>query len=221
MCALPGRADDDAAGPKAEPEEAAGLAVGTVAPAFTLPVVNEFAGGKKWGPAKWTGVEASEPKKLVVLSFFASYCEPCKKELPELARLYDAYKDQGLGVMVVSIDKGAEMRNAVAAIAMSANATFPVLHDRFQLVARKYAAERLPYMLLLGPDGAIQVVHVGYTDELKAGLENELRGRLGLEPLPPPKPAGKGPAGKPSLEGPKEKATNAVQKTKAVKKAVP
>lgn len=182
-----------AAAPAAAPAPAAAdntLKPGAAAPMFTLPVVNaEFTGGKKWGPGKWTGPgeEAKAAnKKLVIMSFFATYCEPCKKEMPELARLYEAYKDQGLGVMLVSIDKGNEQKDEVVALAKANGITFPVMHDRFQVVARRYSAERLPYMLMLDPAGNVKVVHVGYTEELKANLENEVRKHLGLEPLPPP-----------------------------------
>ncbi len=171
-----------------------GLAVGTSVPQFSLPVVNDFvpavvATGPlapktvKWGPGKWTGERPDEVKKLVIMSFFATYCEPCKKEMPELARLYGTYKDQGLGVMLVSIDKGDEQRQQIVELAKLNSVGFPVMHDRFQVVARRYAAERLPYMLLLDSAGTVVAVHIGYTDDLKANLENDVRGRLGLPPL--------------------------------------
>jgi thiol-disulfide isomerase/thioredoxin len=177
-----------------------GLKVGTPAPQFTLPVVNDFvppvvptgplaSKTTKWGPGKWTGDRPDEAKKLVIMSFFATYCDPCKKEMPELARLYDTYKEQGLGVMLVSIDKGDEQRQQIIDLAKENKVSFPVMHDRYQVVARRYAAERLPYMLMLDPSGTVKVVHVGYTEELKANLENEVRAELGLGALPPPAPA--------------------------------
>lgn len=177
-----------------------GLKPGTPAPTFTLPVVNDFVPlvvptgplapkQVKWGPGRWTGEKPDEPKKLVLMSFFATYCEPCKKEMPELSRLYDAYKDQGLGVMLVSIDKGDEQRQTIIDLAKENKVAFPVMHDRYQVVARRYAAERLPYMLMLDAAGSVKVVHVGYTEELKANLENEVRGHLGLRALPTPGPS--------------------------------
>ena len=180
---LPAGQAQAADAPAATHDEAAGIALETPAPPFMLPVVNDFEGGKKWGPGKWAGDGASETKKLVVLSFFATYCGPCKKELPALARLYDAYKDQGLGVMLISIDKGDENRATLVDLAKQSSAHFPVLHDRFQVVARRYGAERLPYMLMLDSAGTVKVVHIGYTEEAEAGLENEVRGLLGLPPL--------------------------------------
>lgn len=175
-----------------------GLRPGTLAPTFTLPVVGPYKEHEsRFGPSKWTG-RTETPKKLVVMSFFATYCEPCKKEMPELARLYDTYAEQGLGVMLVSIDKGNEQRDTVVALAEESGVKFPVLHDRFQVVARRYEAERLPYMLMLDADGVVKTVHIGYTEELKANLENEVRAGLGLGPLvaevePPPPPRGKKP----------------------------
>ncbi|MFZ9886824.1 MAG: TlpA family protein disulfide reductase [Myxococcota bacterium] len=161
-----------------------GLSVGTKAPSFQLPVVNDFdAARKRFGPGDWMGPEA--PKKLVLLSFFATYCEPCRKEMPELARLYKTYAEEGLGVVLVSIDKGLEERDKVVALAAEHGVTFPVLHDRFQVVARRYDAERLPYMLFLDAEGLIQAVHVGYSDDIAAGLEAEVRHGLGLAPLLP------------------------------------
>ena len=190
---MPARAVDASA------DAAKGLPLGTIAPPFQLPVVNDFVPAVvptgplapktvKWGPARWTGARPDESKKLVVMSFFATYCEPCKKEMPELARLYSTYKDQGLGVMLVSIDKGDEQRQQIVDLAKLNNVTFPVMHDRFQVVARRYAAERLPYMILLDGEGAVVAVHIGYTEELKASLEGDLRTRLGLPPLAPPAP---------------------------------
>jgi thiol-disulfide isomerase/thioredoxin len=187
--------------------EDVGLSAGRAAPPFLLPVVNDFVpstatpgalAGKtvKWGPAKWTGEKPEEAKKLVVMSFFATYCEPCKKEMPELARLYDSYKDQGLGVLLVSIDKGDEQKEQIVALARENGVRFPVVHDRFQVVARRYAADRLPYMLLLDGNATVKAVHVGYTEELRKNLENELREHLGLgpSPLPPgtPPPSDRG-----------------------------
>lgn len=160
-----------------------GLKPGTVAPTFMLPVVNAYKETeRRFGPGRWTG-RVEQPKKLVILSFFATYCEPCKKEMPELVRLYDAYADQGLGVMLVSIDKGDAERDTVIQLAEENKVKFPVLHDRFQVVARRYDAERLPYMLMLDSDGVVKQVHIGYTEELKQNLENEVRAGLGLPPL--------------------------------------
>lgn len=171
--------------PLAATDEASGLTAGTSVPRFMLPVVNQdaFKEAKKWGPNKWVGQGADTTKKLMIMSFFATYCEPCKKEMPELVRLYNSYGKDGLGVMLVSIDKGRDKREELATLSAANDVSFPVVHDAFQVVARRYKAERLPYMLMVGPDGVIKTVHVGYTEEMKNELENEVRGHLGLPPV--------------------------------------
>src|SRR4051812_3229129 len=122
--------------------------------------------------------------------------------MPELARIYDAYKDQGLGVMLVSIDKGDDQKQVIIDLAKKNNVAFPVMHDRFQVVARRYSAERLPYMLMLDAAGTVKTVHVGYTDEVKANLENEVRAGLGMPPLEvATTPADKKPAPKTTPKG--------------------
>lgn len=160
----------------------AGLSIGVEAPRFMLPVIHGSE-DKRFGPNVWTGKSAKSPKKWVVLSFFATYCEPCKKEMPELARLHKAYGDQGLGIFLVSIDKGKEQAQEVAELAQSHKVQFPVLQDRFQVVARRYAAERLPYLLMLDEAGVVQKIHQGYSDEVQEVLEAEVREGLGLPPL--------------------------------------
>jgi thiol-disulfide isomerase/thioredoxin len=157
------------------------IQIGMSVPAFSLTVLNnDVAAIKRWGPATDVGDGAAPKKKLLVMSFFATYCEPCKREMPELARLFAAYKDQGLAVAMVSIDKGDEQKNAILELAKTSKVGFPIVHDRFNVVARRYEADRLPYMILVDSTGKIVAAHVGYTDEVRTGLEAELRGYLGL-----------------------------------------
>jgi hypothetical protein len=101
----------------------------------------------------------------------------------------EKYADQGLGVMLVAIDKEPDELPQVKQIAKDNNVTFPVVHDKYNMVARRYRLKRIPYMLMLGTDGTVKAVHVGYTEELKANLENEIRAHLGLAPLPKDAPA--------------------------------
>lgn len=72
---------------------------------FWLPVLNrEAAGTIKAGPALLVGAEPEDPDaKVVVLSFMTSWCEPCKKEMPELQKLHEKYKDRGLRIVGVDI----------------------------------------------------------------------------------------------------------------------
>ncbi len=67
--------------------------VGEEIPTFTLKALNGDVLGESYiSVDRYFGSGAKEPKKALLLSFFASYCEPCKKEMPLLAALYETYK---------------------------------------------------------------------------------------------------------------------------------
>ena len=107
----------------------------------------------------YVGENAKRPAKILWVAFFASWCEPCKKELPKLNELYKAYKDQGLQVLAINIDKDpdeiAKAREIVKAIAPD----FPVLSDKMQIVTRRYfdteKSISLPANLVIDSNGAI------------------------------------------------------------------
>jgi len=163
---------------------------GEVVPVFTLKTVNvEESGVSYVGVDAYYGPTAKEPKKAVLLSFFATYCEPCKREMPFLAALYDAYKDKGLAVLSVSIDKEAEKIDFIKNLAKASQVKFPVLSDRFNIVAKRYMIARLPCVYLINGDGKVALVNVGYNDDLSRQLLDEIRKVLGepaTEPLPEP-----------------------------------
>jgi thiol-disulfide isomerase/thioredoxin len=181
LAALPTLAGDEPAG---------GIAAGAAVPRFMLPVVNvdTFTTARKWGPNKWVGQTAKpdEKKKVMIMSFFATWCEPCKKEMPELVRLYQTYGDKGLGVMLVSIDERKE-REALSAFTKEKALPFPVVHDAWGVVARRYKYPgRLPYLVMASGDGKVTSSHVGYAESFKDDLEKMVTERLGIAPAPKP-----------------------------------
>ncbi len=170
--------------------QAGTLPVGARAEQFTLKVVNVDKVDKRiLSLGHLVGEGAKDPKKLVVLSFFATYCEPCKRELPFLEELYKRYADQGLGILVVSIDKDKDVpggaAKAVGALAEENGLSYPILHDRFNIVAKRYGVEKLPCLYLIDGQGLVALTNVGYTDDFSTTLSTEVQQRLGLpvEPI--------------------------------------
>lgn len=161
-------------------------AEGKLAPAFRLPVYNpEAAGTGVMGLDSFVGAAPKDPKaKLVLLSFMASFCGPCKKEMPYLQALYEKFKDQGLRVVMVSIDAEAEGQQKVADLLVENKVTFPVLKDRFNLVARRWLGNKspLPSLFFVGKDGVITAVNRGYSQEVSSVLAQRLDAGLGLRP---------------------------------------
>jgi alkyl hydroperoxide reductase subunit AhpC len=155
---------------------------------FTLKAINaEESGDPYVGINRFVGPDADMEKKAVVLSFFATYCEPCKQEMPFLAALYDHYRDKGLMVLLVTIDKEAEKIEEAKALAKEAHIKFPVLSDRFNIVAKRYYIEKLPCVYLVGADGKVAMVNVGYNDDISKNLLDNIRKAIGeptTEPVP-------------------------------------
>jgi peroxiredoxin len=184
---------------------------GMPAPMFRGKVLNaELAGERALALENVVG----NGRKAVILSFFATYCEPCKKELPYLQALYTKYKDQGLGVMVVSIDKSPEDVEKATEIARTNNLTYPVVSDRFNIVAKRYGVKRLPCLYILDGDGKVSMVNTGYSEEFGGTLLSTVQQRLGL-PADPKAVAHAGPAAaEPEAAAGDVEATASEQKSK-------
>lgn len=162
--------------------------VGEPVQVFALRAVNsDVIGENLVAVDKYFGAEAKDPKKAILVSFFATYCEPCKREMPYLAALYDTYKDKGLMVMSVSIDRDAEQIEFVKNLAAQSNVKFPVLSDRFNIVAKRYFISKLPLVYLINGEGKVALARVGYNDDISRTLLDEVRKLVG-EPTTSPVP---------------------------------
>lgn len=90
--------------------------------------------------------------KIVVLNFWASWCPPCRAEMPDLERLYAA--DRNRGVVVVGIDEGESAQHA-AAFARSLGIGYPIWIDADQQYGRAYASLGLPASVVIDRTGTI------------------------------------------------------------------
>jgi len=149
-----------------------GLPLGTEAPAFALKLMNPDKKRAQLTLADHVGKGAKDPKKGVLLSFAASYCGPCKKELADLAKAEGAWRRAGLLTAVVVIDTDDAGIEAMRAFLLDElKLPFPVLADRFAILARRYRADALPYVVLVDAAGKIRWSHAGYDP---AGLKEVL-----------------------------------------------
>ena len=162
------------------------LGVGLPAPGFSLKTLNPDVAGLTWlALDRYVGEEAEDPgAKVVLLSFFASWCGPCQKEMPFLAQLDALYRGQGLRVVSVSIDQEEAGIDAARRMAAGARVGFPVLSDRFNLLARRYLGDQapLPSVFLVARDGTVLRIERGYARDASAFLLAEVQQALGLRP---------------------------------------
>jgi thiol-disulfide isomerase/thioredoxin len=159
-------------------------AVDKPAPMFRLPVYNAKAidGLTAVGLDRYVGPDAVDKKaKVVLLSFMASFCGPCKKEMPYLESLHEKYGPKGLRVVMVSIDTEDKGYAIINDLIEKNKVGFPVLKDRFNLVARRWLGTQspLPSVFMVNTDGVVKMVHRGYNQEASELLDKEVSAAVG------------------------------------------
>jgi len=90
--------------------------------------------------------------KPVLLNFWATFCVPCREEMPALQTLWKAYRHAGLVVLAVAADRD-KSGAAIKAFLASTDVGFPVLLDSDGEVRRRYEVQALPTSYLIGADG--------------------------------------------------------------------
>ena len=99
--------------------------------------------------------------KVVVLNFWATWCEPCRDEMPTLEKLKARFSDRPFAVLAVNVDEPeARIRKFLSALPLS----FPVLLDQERRLARAWNVRMLPSTYVIAPDGTIRFSAAGERD---------------------------------------------------------
>lgn len=113
---------------------------------------------------------ASLNGKPAVINFFATWCPPCRGEIPGFVEVYEKYKGQGFVLVGISLDT--DTREKLPAFVEEQKISYPVLLGD-PSTARAYGGvSAIPTTFFIGKDGAIRNVHVGFMD--KAAFEAEV-----------------------------------------------
>ena len=105
--------------------------------------------------------------KTVVFSFFATWCGPCKKEIPKLHDIADSLDTDSLNIYLIDVR---EKKKVVRPFQKKENITLPILLDKFGVYFESYGGEELPLTVVVDKKGRITYYHSGY----KEGDEIEL-----------------------------------------------
>jgi thiol-disulfide isomerase/thioredoxin len=117
--------------------------------------------------------------KVRVVDFWASWCDPCREQLPFLDRLARTYEADGLFVYAVSFD---EDRAALERFLEETPVSFPVLWDKGgAALSERLEVTRLPTTLLMDRQGVVREVHLGFAPDEERKVEDAVR-RLLAEP---------------------------------------
>jgi len=103
---------------------------------------------------------------VVMINFWATWCGPCRQEMPLLDELYSRYQRVGFNLLGVNIDD--DSRRAMQ-MAEELGINFPVLFDAQKEVSKLYEVEAMPVTVLVDREGTVRYVHHGY----KPGYEDK------------------------------------------------
>ena len=118
--------------------------------------------------------------KVVLVNFWATWCEPCREEMPSMNRLRSALSGQPFEVLAVNL---AESEGRIRRFMEQVPLEFTVLMDRDSAVAKSWGARVLPMSFLVGPDGRIRYAVVGEIDWTQERVRRAI-----LEMLPATQP---------------------------------
>jgi len=133
----------------------ANVAISQLAPDFSLPA----RGGKTLSLAQYRG-------QVVMLNFWATWCGPCRQEMPLLDAMYKKYKGLGFTLIGVNVEPDSD---AAEAFLKKVPVSFPIAFDRDSQISKLYNVQGMPSSVIIDRKGKARIVHKGY----KPGDENK------------------------------------------------
>jgi len=116
---------------------------------------------------------------VVLLNFWATWCPPCRKEIPSMAQLHSQLAPKGLKIVAVSVDQRLDdLKNFVTEY----NMPFQVLHDADSMVSQTYGVFRYPESFLIDRDGMIRQHYIGAVDWMSKPVRGLIESLL-IEPV--------------------------------------
>lgn len=112
---------------------------------------------------------------VVMINFWATWCGPCRQEMPLLDDLYARYERVGFSLLGVNIDD--DSRRAMEMIS-ELGVNFPVLFDERKEVSKLYQVEAMPVTVLVDREGTVRHIHHGYKPGYEEKYLTEIRSLL-------------------------------------------
>ncbi|MEO0155517.1 MAG: TlpA disulfide reductase family protein [candidate division WOR-3 bacterium] len=103
---------------------------------------------------------------VVIVDFWATWCPPCKREVPHLVNFYNTYKDKGLIILGVST----EDRQTLDTFRKENNVTYPILLGNNE-VFQKFGVRSIPHTLFIDKKGNVRKTQIGYSDDFLPEFE--------------------------------------------------
>jgi peroxiredoxin len=110
--------------------------------------------------------------RVVMVNFWATWCAPCRQEMPQLNRLYEKYRTSGFVLLGVNVDDDPSKASEVAS---KLGVTFPILLDADKTVSKLYDLSTMPSTVIIDRDGKVRYVHRGYLAGYEDNYEKQIR----------------------------------------------
>jgi peroxiredoxin len=114
--------------------------------------------------------------KVVLVDFWATWCEPCKKSFPKLEELRVKYEASGFQIVAFSEDD--EDGGAISRFGQTYGVKFPLVWDKDKSTAGKYKPPNMPSSFLIDKNGTVRHVHMKYRDGDEKEIEQEVKSLL-------------------------------------------
>jgi len=113
--------------------------------------------------------------KAIVLSFFATWCKPCKEDLKYLQGLQEQFGGRGFQVLAVHTQDPAVKAEGVKKFLDELQVKLPVLLDEYGIIGKRYAVIALPCNVLIDKEGTLRAKYLGYSEAVKKDFEGKFR----------------------------------------------
>ncbi|VAX12472.1 Thiol:disulfide oxidoreductase related to ResA [hydrothermal vent metagenome] len=110
--------------------------------------------------------------QVVMINFWASWCGPCRKEMPLLEKLYKKYKSLGFVILGVNVD---DKPKQAESLLKQIDISFPILFDSDKKISAKYKVTAMPSSFFIDRDGKLRSEHKGYLPEYELLYKNEIK----------------------------------------------
>ncbi len=113
--------------------------------------------------------------KAIVLSFFATWCQPCKEDLKYLQTLQEQLESRGFLALAVHTQDPSAKTEAVKKFLDDLRVNLPVLLDEYGIIGKRYGVIALPCNVLIDKEGILRAKYLGYGDAVKKDFEGRLK----------------------------------------------
>jgi thiol-disulfide isomerase/thioredoxin len=110
--------------------------------------------------------------QVILINFWASWCGPCRQEMPHLDAIHQKYQGLGFSVFGVNVEQDRELADKVL---RDIPVTFPILFDDENLVSELYGVDAMPVTVLVDRSGDIRFMHRGYKPGYEQQYEQQVR----------------------------------------------